>query len=279
MHKSRPEIVSIITATWNDGAHISECVESVLAQSYKDWEWIIVNNGSTDNSEVFLSQISDSRITVINLEKNIGVSAGRNIALERSRGSFICFLDGDDVLPTGSISSRVKIFEKDERIGFVDGKVLTVQDSVDNVIATYTPNFKGEPMDRLLSLDGSVFMGNTWMIRVKSPIQLRFENGLTHGEELLFYIMALTGMYYDFTEEPVLFYRKHGPSAMSNIDGQRDSYVKLISKVDAMQGVTKNQVSRFRKKAASIIFKSFLKQVKPIKAISGAIQILSASNT
>ena len=81
---------------------------------------------------------------------------------------------------------------------------------------------------------------------ISHPIKIR--KWTYSREELLFYIMALTGMYYDFTEEPVLFYRKHGPSAMSNIDGQRDSYVKLISKVDAMQGVTKNQVSDFEKR-------------------------------
>ncbi|MDC1221632.1 glycosyltransferase family 2 protein [Salibacteraceae bacterium] len=276
MTTTSPKIISIITATWNDGNYLSECVNSVLAQSYRDWEWIIVNNGSSDNTEEILSQISDSRITIINLKENAGVSSGRNLALERANGSFICFLDGDDILPENSISARVKVFDKDQDIGFVDGKVLTFQGSVENVTSEYIPDFRGLPMDSLLSLDGSVFMGNTWMIRVEKPVKMRFENKLTHGEELLFYIRAMNGCKYDFTDEPVLHYRKHGTSAMSNIEGQRDSYVKIIAELRTIKKVTNNQIHRFRQKASSIIFKSFLKEGKPIKALFGAYKVRKA---
>lgn len=96
-------LVSIITPTYNCGKYISETIESVLTQSYVDWEMIIVDDCSTDNTEEIVKRYSekDSRIQYHCLAKNSGAVVARNFALTLAKGTWIAFLDSDDLwLPT-----------------------------------------------------------------------------------------------------------------------------------------------------------------------------------
>ena len=91
-------IVSIITPSFNSANYICHTVESVLNQSYTNWELLIVDDCSTDNSrEIIQSYVNkDSRIKLICLEKNSGAAVARNTGIEEARGRFIAFLDSDD---------------------------------------------------------------------------------------------------------------------------------------------------------------------------------------
>lgn len=87
--------VSIIMPCFNAREHLPHSVGSVLAQTFQDWELIAVDDGSTDETRAWLKQQSDTRIHV-RAQKNGGVSAARNAALERARGEYVAFLDADD---------------------------------------------------------------------------------------------------------------------------------------------------------------------------------------
>ena len=113
-------LVSIITPAYNNAATLQETADSVLAQRYENWEWIIVDNGSSDNTSTLLSQWNDSRIKVIQLPKNLGVSGGRNAGLEKAEGDFLCFLDADDRLTPISIQARMEVMQSSSEITFVD---------------------------------------------------------------------------------------------------------------------------------------------------------------
>lgn len=91
--------ISIIVPVYNVEAYIEECINSVLTQSFGDFELICVNDGSTDSSLSILSKLeaTDSRITVVD-KQNEGVSVARNIGLSLSRGEYVLFLDSDDSL-------------------------------------------------------------------------------------------------------------------------------------------------------------------------------------
>lgn len=99
------KLVSIIVSVYNGERYIEECIESVLNQDYKNIELILVDDGSFDSSNVILDKYSlkDKRVKVIHKE-NSGVSNSRNIALERSLGEYICFLDQDDILAKDYVS-------------------------------------------------------------------------------------------------------------------------------------------------------------------------------
>ena len=90
--------ISIIIPIYNVAPYLRECLDSVLAQTFTDWEAICVDDGSTDGSGAILDEYaaSDQRFRVVH-KKNEGVGATRNSALDVAKGNWICFLDGDDV--------------------------------------------------------------------------------------------------------------------------------------------------------------------------------------
>ena len=92
------ELVSIIMPSYNTGRFIAETVRSVLAQTYTDWELIIVDDCSTDNTdEVVAEFLVDKRVRYIKNEKNSGAAVSRNRALREATGRWIAFLDSDDL--------------------------------------------------------------------------------------------------------------------------------------------------------------------------------------
>lgn len=103
--------VSIIIPVYNSSKYIKECINSVINQSYKNLEIIIVNDKSTDNSLSIINSFKDKRIKVINLDKNSGVSIARNKGIEVSTGDLICFLDSDDYWNLKKIERQVKFIK------------------------------------------------------------------------------------------------------------------------------------------------------------------------
>ncbi len=90
-----PEI-SIITPCYNSAKFLEETIQSVLNQNFTNWEWIITDDKSSDNSVEIIQNVQDSRIILIEAEKNGGAGHARNLSLEKAKGRFITFLDADD---------------------------------------------------------------------------------------------------------------------------------------------------------------------------------------
>ena len=89
--------VSVLMSAYNSDKYIAESIESILNQTFKDFEFVIINDGSTDKSREILEKFAkeDTRFKVINKEHG-GVSSARNIGIEKSEGEYIQFVDGDD---------------------------------------------------------------------------------------------------------------------------------------------------------------------------------------
>ena len=106
-------LVSIITPSYNSSRFIKECVSSVLEQTYTNWELIIVDDASDDNSRELIGNIAerDNRIKFIFLTKNIGVAGARNIALEMSEGRYIAFLDSDDIWKKDKLTTQIDFMQ------------------------------------------------------------------------------------------------------------------------------------------------------------------------
>ena len=92
-------MISVIMPLYNNEKYVAEAIQSVINQSYTDWELIIINDASTDNSQQIAENISktDTRISLINLKENKGVSYARNLGIKKSKGEYISFLDSDDL--------------------------------------------------------------------------------------------------------------------------------------------------------------------------------------
>jgi len=104
-------LISVIIPAYNSGKTILRAVDSVLNQTYKNIELIIINDGSTDNTLEILKNIQDSRIVVLNQE-NSGPSTARNLGINTAKGDFILFCDSDDKLDGNIINEFIKTIEK-----------------------------------------------------------------------------------------------------------------------------------------------------------------------
>jgi len=110
--KARP-FFSIIIPTYNRAYIIKQAIESVLRQNFNDWEMIIVNDGSTDNtSEVVKPYLTNSRISYYKFDKNKGVNIARNFAIAKAKGAYILPLDSDNQLLEGSLQLIFNILNK-----------------------------------------------------------------------------------------------------------------------------------------------------------------------
>lgn len=112
-------LVSIITPVYNSERFLDEAIKSVLKQSYKNWEMIIVNDCSNDSSETIIKKYMniDHRIKYIKLEERSGVVKARNAALQQANGQYIAFLDSDDIWKENKIEVQIEFMNK-HNVGF-----------------------------------------------------------------------------------------------------------------------------------------------------------------
>ncbi len=112
-------LVSVITPTYNCGAFIGATIESVQRQTYTDWEMIIVDDGSVDNTEELVRRYSDMdpRIRYFALEKNSGTAAARTKAMTYAEGEYMAFLDSDDLWEPQKLEQQLR-FMKEQACSF-----------------------------------------------------------------------------------------------------------------------------------------------------------------
>jgi len=104
-------LVSIIMPSYNTAHYITASIESILAQTYTDWELIIVDDCSTDNSVEVITSFFEPRIVLLQNEKNLGAALSRNYALRAAKGKWIAFLDSDDIWLPEKLEKQIRFME------------------------------------------------------------------------------------------------------------------------------------------------------------------------
>lgn len=143
-------VVSVIIPTYNTAKYIGHTIDSVLGQNYKDYEIIVVDDGSTDNTkevlEPYMEQIRYIR------QKNSGRAGARNTGIRAARGKYIAFLDSDDLWTSGKLAKQVDIMEGNEKIDFLFGDKQRFSDDGTIIISSmfkqhhYDETFFGDPL-------------------------------------------------------------------------------------------------------------------------------------
>ena len=110
------DLISIITPCYNSSKFIDECVNSVLLQSYCNWELLLVDDCSNDNSKELLLNIEkkDERIKVTFLDNNIGAANARNVAIQKAKGKYIAFLDSDDSWDSKKLDKQISFMVQND---------------------------------------------------------------------------------------------------------------------------------------------------------------------
>lgn len=106
------ELVSVIMPSFNTGEYIAASIESVLAQTYPNWELLIVDDCSTDNTTEVICRYQDPRIILLKNKTNSGAALSRNYALREAKGRWIAFLDSDDIWEPKKLEKQLRFMQE-----------------------------------------------------------------------------------------------------------------------------------------------------------------------
>ncbi len=123
-------LVSIGIPTYNGARYLRESVDSVLAQTFKDFELVIIDDGSSDETCVIAEEYArkDARVSAVRNSKRLGLVANFNRCIELTKGAFVCVWHQDDVMMAQNIERKVELLEANPRVGFVHSNVLMIDD-------------------------------------------------------------------------------------------------------------------------------------------------------
>ena len=194
--------VSVIIPAYNAESTIEKCVESVLEQDYNNIECVIINDGSTDKTDIICQSINDNNSCVKYIRTtNHGVSHARNIGLDAATGDYILFLDSDDFLLEESISSRVKMMSEDSLV--ICG---LCEDSIDNSYVIDKDIFVDDIQEFLVDLFYMKRYGyqgysvnKIYSAKIIRDNNIRFDEEIYYNEDRLFvfeYALHCAHVYY-----------------------------------------------------------------------------------
>lgn len=144
-------LVSIITITRNRGKLIGRCIDSVLNQTYKNIEHIVVDGASDDNTDAVLSSYNDSRLVYRRLDYNWPLIETANEGVRLAKGEYIAFLDSDDEYHPDKIEKQMALMQTlDESYGMVYCWMTYYDNQTREVLRVHTPNVRGMVADRVL---------------------------------------------------------------------------------------------------------------------------------
>lgn len=215
----------IIIPVYNVADYIPQCIDSVLSQSFKDYEIILVDDGSTDNSGDICDEYAkrDSRIKVIH-KPNGGLSSARNAALDVAKGEFIIFIDSDDYWNDDdglqSIYNQIEKFKNDivlfGCINIYDDKEVQTRGNYDIALINNATDRNGILQNLL---ETNQFPGSAWIMSVKKSLidgnNLRFPEGVTAEDIGWINTLMVKAQSLGAIKNPIYRYRTNRPGQIT----------------------------------------------------------------
>lgn len=212
--QGKTKLVSVIIPAYNAAAFIEETIHSITAQSYTNWEMIIVDDGSIDGTSRICRSFDDKRIKVFS-QMNGGVAAARNCGLTVAKGELVVFFDADDLMTPDFLLARVRELENDRQLGYVGGIVETFP------IAQEVRKAAGsDPDNEILFFDASfVSIPSNYMFRKEILVNnhILFNRQLSSSADKLFILeVSKFAKGKNITDENAKLLYRHTPQSMSN---------------------------------------------------------------
>lgn len=218
---NQPELISIIVPVYKVEKYLNKCVESIVEQTYKNLEIILVDDGSPDNCPAMCDEWAkkDSRIKVIH-KKNGGLSSARNAGLDGCTGDYIYFLDSDDYIADNCIEMLFNAIVSDGSDMCI-GNLMSVDESGNFVDSYICPKQRVLTPEDIFSAYGNgssvifvVACGKLYKAKLFSNI--RFPENKLHEDEFTFYKVIDLCKAVSVLPDMLYFYVQHGSSIMAN---------------------------------------------------------------
>jgi glycosyltransferase involved in cell wall biosynthesis len=238
-------LFSILIANYNNGKYFSDCYDSIIAQTYKDWEAIIVDDKSTDNSVEVISGIvkNDPRFKLLENEENKGCGFTKNRCASLARGEILGFLDPDDTLVPEALEIMINAHENNPEVSLVHSNFYFCNEKSERTSLFHRAK-SVEVNNRFINLDASV---NHFVSFKKSfyLLTIGIDTALQRAVDQDLYLkMSETGPFY-FVDKPLYNYRIHNKGiSTSKADHAFYWYLKVIMKAEERRKVNlENEVA------------------------------------
>jgi glycosyltransferase involved in cell wall biosynthesis len=159
-------IVSVLMSVHNGQDFLREAIESILNQTYRDFEFIVVDDASTDNSLNILKSFSDPRLKILEVEKNIGLVDALNLALKQAKGKYVARMDADDVSYPDRFAQQILRFKESPELVLL-GCAFTYIDVNGRELSSGSPPSDNSTLQRDLIESGNPFCHPTVMMRTQ----------------------------------------------------------------------------------------------------------------
>ena len=223
MAESRP-MLSVLMPVYNAEQYLIESIESVLAQSYLDFEFIIINDGSCDNSEEIILGFPDARIRYFNNTKNLGVIEALNYGLQLARGKYVARMDADDIAISTRFERQIQYLEDNPEVTMVGSFIETIEPS---------PTIISYPTDAK-AVAGELYFHcciahPTLMMRMKT-IRSRgiFYPQVPSAEDYGLYMSLMPGVKIENIPAVLLRYRLHAHQISTRFSAQQAKSSRMV---------------------------------------------------
>ncbi|QIZ72495.1 glycosyltransferase family 2 protein [Oxynema aestuarii] len=232
--------VSVITPLYNKAAYIADTIQSILSQTYSDWEMLVVDNGSTDGSWEKAQQIQDSRIRLLHSPKR-GPGTARNYGLINSQGEWIQFLDADDLLEPDHLEQQIKVARQNPKADIIVGywQEFTEQNPAQRFLKNPSGLGKSPQALRDSAIAFAPWAVHAALIRRSALTEEYFwseELDSFLSEDTAFWFCLLTKCSVAFSNNRGALYRKQTPLC-------RDDYHNPAKWLEGMKAVTSYNVN------------------------------------
>lgn len=276
--------VSVIIPTYNRARLVAESVQSVLDQTYRDFELIIVDDGSKDNTKEVIDSFKDPRVRYI-YQENRGVSAAVNAGIKIATGEYIAFLASDDLWLPGNLEPKVKRLDSHPDIALVCSDAYVFDDSTGEIIARfwhdYDPFFNLEeaikdPLRQMLSW-GCFIPGQTSVVRRHVFDVVGYFDESLQVEDWDMLVRIVQRFPVDFIDIPLIKGRRHPGNIQHNTDKMYQGSVASLNKIINSQTLSQENVKIVKKRLARVHLRYAWNKIRMVEDLAMAREKLLLS--
>lgn len=221
--------ISVIIPVYNGEKTIRETIESVLNQTFKDLELLIINDGSTDSTLEVISSCKDSRIKVFSYP-NAGVSPSRNSGIFHAVGEYISFMDADDLWTPDKLEFQLKALQENPQAAVAYSWTQCIDESGQFSRRGSHISCAGDVYAKLLLID-FIESGSNPLIRKSALTEVGgFDESLTHSEDRDLWLRLAARYHFVAVPSPQILYRVSRSSASANVLRMEEGCLKFVEK-------------------------------------------------